>query len=240
MPVAIESSSAKVSTRQSVRRSKSKVMSLGKRMPRTALIDCGSEEYAGCATAERNEKTLSEQLPDESLPACADREPHRNFPSTLRRARKQQVGKIHAGEQKHERTDGREDTGESEDGILDVGNEQAGFPEPNAEADVLRIILREFCGERLKRSLRLRERHAGLQASYGEKIVRIAPVEPRAPGLDRLRHHHRDKHLRIVGDLSANKSFRRHADNSERPAVELQPSSPRSAGLPPKRCCQQL
>ena len=37
-PVAIERNSAKVSTRQSVRRSKSKVTSLGKRMPRTALL----------------------------------------------------------------------------------------------------------------------------------------------------------------------------------------------------------
>ena len=38
IPVAIESSSAKPRTRQSVRRSKSKVTSLGRRMPLTALL----------------------------------------------------------------------------------------------------------------------------------------------------------------------------------------------------------
>ena len=38
IPVAIDSSSAKLSTRQSVRRSNNKVTSLGKRMPRTALL----------------------------------------------------------------------------------------------------------------------------------------------------------------------------------------------------------
>ena len=38
IPVAIESNSAKVSTRQSVRRSNSKVTSLGRRMPRTARL----------------------------------------------------------------------------------------------------------------------------------------------------------------------------------------------------------
>src|SRR5207248_5403215 len=96
-----------------------------------------------------------------------------------------------------------------------------GFTEPNAAADVLRIIVRELRGQRFQRGLRLRERHAWFQAADGEEIIRVALVEPRAPGLDRLRHHYRDEHLRIVGDFGANKSFRGDADNSERPAVEL-------------------
>src|SRR5439155_23538727 len=160
-------------------------------------------------------------LPDESLSTCPYCEPYGNFASTLRRARKQQAGKINACQQKHEPTDGREHSSKGEYRIRDVGNEQAGFPEPNAEADVLRVILREFCGQRLKRNLRLRERHAGFQPTYSEKIVRVALVEPRVPRLDRLRHHYRNEHFRVVSDLSANKSFGRDADNSERTAVEL-------------------
>jgi hypothetical protein len=76
------------------------------------------------------------------LPACANREPHGNFPPPFRRAREQQTGKIHACEQNHQRTHGREHSGECENRIRNVGNEQAGFPEPDASANVLRIILR--------------------------------------------------------------------------------------------------
>jgi len=65
------------------------------------------------------------------------------------------------------------------------------------------------------------KRHTGLQATDGKEIVRIALINPRAAGLDRFRHHYRNEHLRIVGDLGANKSFWRDADNSERMAVEL-------------------
>ncbi|KAF5406674.1 MAG: hypothetical protein Udaeo2_32420 [Candidatus Udaeobacter sp.] len=160
-------------------------------------------------------------MPDESLPTCADREPHGNFPPPFRRAREEQTGKVHAREQNHERTHGREHSSESEDRIRNIGNEQAGFAESDAAADVLRIILREFRGQRLERSLRFGKRHSGLQPADGEEIVRVALVDPRAPGFDRLRHHYRNEHLRIVGDFGANKSFRRNADNSERAAVEL-------------------
>ena len=66
----------------------------------------------------------------------------------------------------------------------------------------------------------MRERHAGFQPTYSEKIVRVALVEPRAPRLDRLRHHYRNEHFRVVSDLSANKSFGRDADNRERAGVE--------------------
>ena len=67
-------------------------------------IDCGSEEYACYAATERNEKTLGEQLSNESSPTCANREPHCNFTPPFRRTRQQQIGKIHAREQNHERT----------------------------------------------------------------------------------------------------------------------------------------
>ena len=144
IPVAIERTSVKVSTRQSMRRSKRSVMSLGKRMLRTALLIEGGEPHASRATAERNEKALGEQLPDESWPARADREPDGDFLPPLGRAREQQVGEIHAREQKHEPADSREDSGESEDGIFDIGDEQARFPEPNAAADVFGIIFPEF------------------------------------------------------------------------------------------------
>src|SRR4029434_9491008 len=78
-----------------------------------------------------------------------------------------------------------------------------------------------FRGQRLKRDLRLHERHARFQTADGEEIVRVALVEPGAAGLDRFCHHYRNEHLRIVGDLSANKAFRCDADNSERATVEL-------------------
>jgi hypothetical protein len=75
--------------------------------------------------------------------------------------------------------------------------------------------------QRLERGLRFSERHARLQPADSEKIVRVALVDPRAPGFDRLRHRYRNEHLRIVGDFGANKSFRRDADDSKRATVKL-------------------
>ena len=154
-------------------------------------------------------------MPDESWPTRTNREPHGNFSPPFRRAREQQTGKVHAREQKHERTNRHEHSSKGEDRVRDVGNEQAGFPEPNAASDILRIILGKLRGQRLKRGLRLSKRHAGFQPPDREEIIRVALVDPGAPRLDRLRHHYRDEHLRVVGDFSANKSFRRDADNGE-------------------------
>ena len=160
-------------------------------------------------------------MPDEASPTSTNRKPHRNFPLPFRRARQQQAGQIHACEQNHERTHGGEHAGEGKDRIRNVGNEQAGFPEPNAAADVLRIILCQLCSQCLKRSPRLSERHIRLQPADGEKVSRVTFLQIVVPGLDRLRHHYGDEHLGIVGDFGANESFRRDADNSERAAIEL-------------------
>ena len=160
-------------------------------------------------------------MSDKSLSTCADSEPHGNFPPPFSRAREKQTGKIHARQQNHERTHGREHSGEGEDRIRDIGNEQAGFTQADATADVHRIIFSELRGQRLELSLRLRDRYAGLQSAHGEEIVRVALVDPRAPGFDRLRHHYRNKHLRLVGDLGADKSLRRDADHRERATVKL-------------------
>src|SRR5438094_159957 len=105
--------------------------------------------------------------------------------------------------------------------IPDSGNEQAGFTQADATADVHRIIFSELRGQRLELSLRLRDRYARLQSAHGEEIVRVALVDPRAPGFDRLRHHYRNKHLRLVGDLGADKSLGPHADHRERATVKL-------------------
>src|SRR2546421_10562229 len=51
--------------------------------------------------------------------------------------------------------------------------------------------------------------------------------------LDRLRHHYRHEHFLRVSDLSANKSFGRDADNSERTAVELN-RLPHNGGIAPE------
>ena len=94
------------------------------------------------------------------------------FPATFRRAREQQTGEIHAREQNHKRTHGREHSSEGENRIRNIGNEQAGFAQPDTAADVHRIIPGELRGQRLERSFRLRERQAGLQPADGEEIVR--------------------------------------------------------------------
>ena len=92
-------------------------------------------------------------------------EAHRNFRRLSAARARQQIRNIHAREQNHQRADCREQCSESETKDLrDVGNEQAGFPRRNTKADVLlRIILRELCGQCLERSTSLRKRHAGLR-----------------------------------------------------------------------------
>src|SRR6059058_4926212 len=112
IPVAIESSSAKVSTRQSVRRSNSKVTSLGKRMPRTALLIADARNTpAAPPLSEMRRLSVSSCLTSRCR-ACADGEPHGDFPPPFRRAREKQAGEIHAREQNHERAHGREHSSE--------------------------------------------------------------------------------------------------------------------------------
>src|SRR5437763_8623184 len=157
IPVAIESSSAKVSTRQSVRRSKSKVTSLGKRMPRTALLIAAARNTpAAPPLTEMRRLSVSSCLTTRCRLAPTARRTAISRRRSVARASSRLARFTHA-EQNHERTHTREHSSKGEAGIFDIGDEQARLSKPNAAPDVLRIILREFRNKRLERSFRLRE-----------------------------------------------------------------------------------
>ena len=91
------------------------------------LIDERREPDAGSAAGERNDQALGDQLPDEPTPARADREPDRDFLAALGGAREEEIGEIHAGQEKHQPADREQDAGEAEDGVADFGQKQAGL-----------------------------------------------------------------------------------------------------------------
>ena len=87
--------------------------------------------------------TLGEQLPNESGATGADREADADFFAPFGGTREQQIRQIDAGQQKDERTDDCEQTGEGEDRIANVGNEQTGRHQEDAPACVFFRML--FC-----------------------------------------------------------------------------------------------
>ena len=76
------------------------------------MVDERREPDARGAAGERDDEVLGEQLPNESSPAGANREPHREFLAALGGARQEQVGEVHAREQQHEPANDGQDSGE--------------------------------------------------------------------------------------------------------------------------------
>ena len=121
------------------------------------VVDGHGKQHAGGATDHGNEDALGQKLPDESCATGADREPDGDFLAPFSRASEEQTGQIDAGQEKNERADGREHAGESEDRVADFRQEQARPAKTNAASGVFRIIAAHLRGQRLERSLRLRE-----------------------------------------------------------------------------------
>ena len=136
------------------------------------VIDERGETDAGRAARERDEQALSNQLPNKTSPAGADREPDRDLLPPLGGAREEEIGEIHAGEEQNQSTDRKQDSREAEDGVADLGQEQARLHEEEPAPGVLRIILRELRGQRFQFGLGLRGGHAGFEPADARTCCR--------------------------------------------------------------------
>ena len=160
-------------------------------------------------------------MPDESGAAGADRETDPDFLATFRDPGEQQVGEVDAGKEQDERADHREQTGESEDGIPDIRNEQPRRHQEHAPPGVLfRMLFGHFHGDAVQLRLRLLDRDAGLKPSDDKEIVALARIEPGAARLDLFRHHQRNPELRRERNLRPDKTGWRDADDREAMSVE--------------------
>ncbi len=75
------------------------------------MIDPAGKEEAEAAAGEREHDAFGEQLPNEPSPARADGEADGDLFPLLGRAREEQVGEIHAGQQQDQTADDLEHPG---------------------------------------------------------------------------------------------------------------------------------
>ncbi len=62
----------------------------------------GRKQHSQSRSQSGEQQTFRQQLPDDSRPSRAQRDPYRDFPRAGRRARQQQVRDIETGNQQHE------------------------------------------------------------------------------------------------------------------------------------------
>ena len=67
--------------------------------------EADGQHHAGDAAQRAQHQRFGEQLAHQPRPPRADREPHRDFLTTRRRAREQHAGQVGAGDHEHERHD---------------------------------------------------------------------------------------------------------------------------------------
>ena len=102
-PVAIDTASAKSSTRTSSRIVAGSTGSCGPTSATSDFVERHRERDAGDAAEQRQQHTLGEQLLRDASAAGAERGAHRKLARARRAARELEIGDVRAGDEQHER-----------------------------------------------------------------------------------------------------------------------------------------
>ena len=165
------------------------------------------ERGAQRSSSERENQAFREQLPDETAPACAERDAHRHFALPDSGPRQQQVRDVGARDQQQQ-GDGAE---EHPDVARDRARERL-LEGQQADAPLLGelrgLALPQVSDDRPEIGLRLRVADAGLQTSEQVHVPHalddLAPlqrdrqIDVRAPPHESLRHHADHRAGRVV------------------------------------------